>query len=135
MPTNFSIQIVNPANISGPKIEAIIPHNLILHCYKYNPVKHENFRAARFVLENPKRIFSGIREFNDGGWCFTGRPQKWHVKENVEVPFPDKYVFAVFLNSRFVIYEFRAERVAGDDEYCPVDWQNRFGALIWTSTS
>ena len=24
------------------------------------------------------------------------------------------------------------QRVAGDDEYCPVDWQNRFGALIWT---
>ena len=135
MPTNFSIQIIDPNIIGGPKIEAIIPHGLILNCYKFFPVKYENFRAAKFVLENPQRIFARIREYNDGGWCFTGRPKTWHIKENVEVPFPDKYIFAVFLNSKFVVYEFRAEKVADDDEFCPIDWRNRFGALIWTNTS
>jgi hypothetical protein len=135
MPTNFCIQIVNPDDIGGPKIEAIIPHSLILNCYKYSPTKYQNFYAAKFVLENPKRIFARIREFNEGGWCFTGRPKTWYIKENVEVPFPDGYVFAVYFNSRFVIYEFRAEYAAGDDSLCPRDWQNRYGALIWTNTS
>lgn len=135
MATNFSIQIINPENANGPKIEATIPHSLILNCYKFHPVQYENFRAVRFVLENPKRIFAGIREFNEGGWCFTGRPKSWYVKENVAVPFPSKYIFAVFLNSRFIIYEFRAEHIANDDEFCPIDWQNRFQALIWTNTS
>ena len=41
-----------------------------------------------------------IREFNDGGWCFTGRPKNWYIKENVEVPVPRHSMFSmIFLNS------------------------------------
>lgn len=135
MPKNFSIKIINPNEPNGQKIEAVIPHGLILNCYKFYPVKHENFRATQHVLDNPKRIFTGIREFNEGGWCFTGRPATWYIKENVQVPFPDKFVFAVYLNPRFIVYEFRAEYAASDDALCPLNWQNRYGALIWKNTS
>jgi hypothetical protein len=87
------------------------------------------------VLENTKRIFSGVRRFNDGGWCFTGRPEMWYIRENVRAPFQKEYVFAVYLNPALNVYEARAERVAKDDEYSPCDWQDRYFALIWKSIS
>jgi hypothetical protein len=135
MPTDFFINIVNPNDLGGAKIRAIIPYQLILNYYKYYPVRYENFRAVKYVLENPKRIFAGIREFNEGGWCFTGKPQTWHIRADVQAPFPSNLVFAVYLNSGYVIYESRAEIAADDDMLCPISWQNRYGALIWKSTS
>jgi hypothetical protein len=87
------------------------------------------------VLQNPKRIFSGVRIHNEGGWCFTGRPEKWHTKENVITPFPDNLIFAVYINSRLCLYECRAEFAATDDPLAPKDWKNRYRALIWKSIS
>jgi|DewCreStandDraft_4_1066084.scaffolds.fasta_scaffold121423_2 hypothetical protein len=127
--------IINPTDPKGEKVKAVLPHRLILMYYKYYPVRYENLRAAKFVLENPERIFNGVRQFNEGGWCFTGRPRIWHVKEDVTVPFPDDLVFAVYLNSRFVVYECRAERAATDDPNCPEDWQNRYSGLVWKNIS
>ena len=127
--------IINPSDPTGAKIDAMIPANLILNYFKFHPVRYENLVAAKYVLENPKRIFSGIRQFNEGGWCFTGKPKLWKVREDVTAAFPDNFVFAVYLNSRFVIYECRAEIADTNDSYCPEDWENRYGALIWKSTS
>jgi hypothetical protein len=135
MSKNYVQQIIDPKNPNGPKIEATIPASLILNYYKFHPVRYENLVAAKFVLENPKRIFSGIRQFNEGGWCFTGKPKSWKVKEQVTAAFPDKFVFAVYLNSRFVLYECRAEIADNNDDCCPEDWENRYGALVWKSTS
>jgi hypothetical protein len=135
MPNNFLIDIINPDNPSGAKETAIIPHWLILNYFKYAPVRYENLRAAKHVLENTKRIFAGVRRFNDGGWCFTGRPDMWYVKENVRVTFPKELVFAVYLNPRLYVYEARAEQVATDDEFSPCEWRDRYSALIWKSIS
>jgi hypothetical protein len=135
MSNDYFQPILNPADPKGEKIQAVLPYRLILRFYKFHPVRYENLRAARYVLENPERIFAGVRQFNEGGWCFTGRPKFWHVKETVAVPFPDDLVYAVYLNSRFVIYECRAERAARDDPSCPVDWQNRYTGLVWKNTS
>lgn len=134
MPQNFYIDIIDPDNPEGPKTQATIPHRLILQYYKYHPVRYENFRAAKFVLENPARIFAGVRQFNEGGWCFTGRPKQWYVKADAIVPFPDELVFAVYLNSRLFVYEARAEKSASDDPLCPEDWQDRYSALVWKNT-
>src|SRR5688572_11399593 len=100
MSKNYVQQIIDPNNPSGPKIDATIPSSLIINYYKYYPVRYENLVAAKFVLENPKRIFSGIRQFNEGGWCFTGKPKAWRIQELVTAAFPDNLVFAVYLNSR-----------------------------------
>jgi len=127
--------IINPVDVTGPRINAIIPCDLILRYYKMHPVRYENFRAAKTVMEEPVRIFSGVRQFNEGGWCFTGRPEIWHIREAVTAPFPDNLVFAVYLNPAFVVYECRAEKSADDDGDCPYDWQNRYTGLIWKRTS
>jgi len=134
-PKNYSIQVINPDDPDGLKIEAIIPHRLILHYYKYDPVRYENFRAVRHVLETPRRIFAGVRRFNEGGWCFTGKPTTWYVRPEVQVPFPNGLVFAVYLNPRFYVYEARAEKAADDDDCSPVDWRNRYTTLKWKSIS
>jgi len=75
MGSDYFTEIVNPTDLTGPRIQAIIPYRLILNYYKFLPVRYENLRVAKHVLENPMRIFSGVRQFNEGGWCFTGRPQ------------------------------------------------------------
>jgi hypothetical protein len=135
MPQNFLIKIVNPEDVTGPKINAVMSHRFYLHLYRFSPVKYENLVAAKYVLENPLRIFSGVRQFNEGGWCFTGRPKSWMIKEGVRAPFPDELVFAVYLNAAFNLYEARGELCAEDDESCPKDWQERYKALVWKSTS
>ncbi len=73
--------------------------------------------------------------FNQGGWCYTGRPAECYIREAVIVPFPKDRVFAVYLNPNLQVYECRAEYSAGDDPLCPVDWQERYRGLTWKSIS
>ena len=126
---------MNPVDPTGPKILATIPHSLILHIYKYHPTQYENFRAAKFVLENPRRIFNGVRSMNRGGWCFTGRPETWNITEKETSTFPDDLVFAVYLNDRYFVYEFRAEVSDRQDVDCPNGWKDRYAGKTWISTS
>ena len=135
LPQNYFLNIIDPHDPKGPTIQAEIPHSVYSRLYKYYPVRYENLRAAKYVLENPKRIFSGVRQFNEGGWCFTGKPRMWYIKEDVQAPFPNELVFAVYLNANFRLYEARAEPSDRDDPLCPDDWQNRYGGLIWKTTS
>jgi hypothetical protein len=132
---DYFIEIRNPDDPANLKVRATIPYRLIEAYYKYDIVRWLNFIAVKHVLENTERIFAGVRRFNDGGWCFTGKPGMWYIRETVQVPFPKGLVFAVYLNPRFFVYEARAERVAFDDEFSPIDWQNRYKTLIWKNTS
>ncbi|MDP2898073.1 MAG: hypothetical protein Q8Q12_16180 [bacterium] len=133
---DFEILTINPRDPQATKIPAIVPLGLIERYHKYRSVDFENLRAAKYVLENAQRIFSVLREFGDEErWCYTGRPERWYVAENVTAPFPDNLVFAVYLDSRIRIYQSRAERVAEDDPMSPVNWQSRYGGLVWKSTS
>ncbi len=134
MSKNFCLKIINPSDPTGEKVEAIFSPSFYLNVYKYSPLRYENLRVARYVLENPKRIFAGIREFNPGGWCFTGKPKEWYVSPESIGPFPDNLVFAVYLNSRYYVFEARAEPRSADDTFCPENWQDRYKALIWKST-
>ena len=131
----YSIEILNPNDPANLKATATIPHRLIEKYYTFDPVRFENLRAVKHVLENTKRIFAGIRRFNEGGWCFTGKPEMWYIREDVQAPFPRELVFAVYLNPRLCVYEARAERVAEDDEFSPIGWEDRYEALIWKTIS
>ena len=135
MTHSFNIFTIDPKNPRGGRIEVTIPGDLALRWYKYNPVKHENLRAVKAVLDNPKRIYTGIRAINEGGFCYVGRPDTWCVKEDLEVPFPENRVFAVYLNDRMYIYDFTAEYIDSEDPLSPKDWKNRFTGLLWRSTS
>jgi hypothetical protein len=131
---DITCKTINPNDPAGPPIEALFPYAYALRLYKTSPVDFENLRAAKHVLENPKRIFFGVRMFNQGGWCFTGCPVSWWIKERVEVPFPKDKVFAVYLNPNMRVYECRAEYADAVDPLCPVDWQKRYRGLTWKST-
>jgi hypothetical protein len=67
--------------------------------------------------------------------ALQGKPKTWKIREHDTAAFPDNLIFAVYLNSRFVIYECRAEIADKDDNDCPEDWENRYGALIWKNIS
>lgn len=135
MTHSFNIFTIDPRNPTGKRIEAVIPSDLSLKWYKYSPVKYENLRAVRAVLDDPKRIYTGIRVINEGGFCYVGRPETWYIKEDTEVPFPKNRVFAVYLNDRMCIYDFTAEYIDSEDPLSPRDWKNRFMGLLWQSTS
>src|SRR6266404_5522578 len=124
MGKDYCIQIINPEDPLGQPIEAIIPYRLYSKYYTFHPVQYENLRTAKYVLEHPLRIFSGVRVFNEGGWCFTGRLGSWYIRETVVAPFPGNLIYAVYLNPRHYVYECRSEHAAQDDKECPDDWQN-----------
>jgi len=132
---NFACKTIDPNNPTGSKVDVIFPGDYTLHLFKHSPVDYENLRAAKHVLENTDRIFFGVREFNEGGWCYTGRPDEWYIRERVVAPFPKDKVFAVYVNPNMRVYECRAEYVADDDALCPLNWQTRYRGLTWKSTS
>jgi len=131
---DFACKTIDPDNPDGPRIDAIFPGDLTLRYYKFSPVRYRNLIAAKFVLENPRRIFCGVREFNPAGWCYVSRPVTWYTHEEVTAPFPEDLVFAVYPNPNMRAYECRAEHTAQDDPLAPVDWQNRYRGLTWKST-
>ncbi len=64
----------------------------------------------------------------------SATPTEWYIRENCKAPFPASMVYAVYMNANMRVYECRAEHAARDDPKCPVDWQNRYGDLIWKNT-
>lgn len=80
MAHDYRCSTVNPNDPSGEPLVVVIPALLYLRAYKEDRVHYENLRAAKFVLDNVERIFSGVREFNEGGWCLTARPSEWHLR-------------------------------------------------------
>lgn len=136
MAGDFRCETIDPDDPDGPKTAVIFPAFLTMAYYKYHPVRYENLRAAKWVLEHPLRIFRGVREYNEPDWlCYVGKPREWYIKENTKEPFPEDKLFAVYVNSRKCVYECRGEIAAKDDSLCPDDWENRYGELIWKSTS
>jgi len=132
---DFACETIDPGDPTGAKAKAIFPGDYTTRLFKYSPVDYWNLIAAKHVLEHTERIFFGVRELNEGGWCYTGRPIEWYIKEGVVASFPDNMVFAVYLNPNMRVYECRAEYVADDDPHCPNDWQTRYRGLTWKSTS
>ncbi len=132
---NYTFKTLDPETPDGPLGEVTLYHSTYLHAYKYSPVEYENIVAAKEVLDHPERIFEGVRAFNDGGWCYTGRPSRWCIKEGVFVPFPDDLIFTVYINPGRAIYSWRAEKAAQNDKNSPDDWENRYQSLTWSRIS
>jgi len=104
------------------------PHSRV---YKYNSVKYENIRCVKEVLENPKRIFWGIREHSEGGWCYIGKPTKLYIKENVVIDFPKDKIFAVYIDDRFVVFDWILEYIDDKNKLNPKNWEKRYRSLVW----
>lgn len=112
-------------------ITALIPDELISIYFKTKLVKVYNLETAKHVLELPERIYHGVREYNEGGWCYVGRPEQYAIRPRVWVPLPDHLIFAVYLNPSYHVYEWRLEKVSDNDPLAPLDHENRYGELSW----
>lgn len=122
---------------TGQKIEIRIEYGFWDYLLKYQPVKFVNIETAFKVLNNPNRIFSGIKRpisTNADTLCFAGIPDTWYLREDLEVSFPDNLVYAVYLNSRKSIYDFRAEEADFEDRLIPKNWKLRYGGLLWKNS-
>lgn len=135
MSRDYSYETRDPENPAEDVVTVVLPGQFTLKLYKHDPVGYENLRCAKFVLDNVERIFRGLRRYNRGGWCYTGRPIRWHIRQGITAPFPDDLVFAVYINPRYRIFEIRAEVVADNDPMSPYDWSGRYEALVWKRTS
>lgn len=134
-PGNYYQEVIDPRNPLGPKIKVVIPHYIYNRAFKYNPVKYSNLMAAKEVLENPKRIFWGIREHNEGGWCYVGLPTKLCVRPDEWIDYPDDKVFAVYVNSEMIVFDWITEYLDDENDMSPRGWKERYRSLIWKSTS
>ena len=117
----------------GPEIEIRIEPKVYDRLRLYNPTDFMNLLTCREVILNPGKIFSDLkRPLSDSKdfLCVAGRPKTWYVTETKKAPFPSDLVFLVFLNDRHSIYEFRAEALDGTDEFCPENYDWRFGEEI-----
>ena len=135
MARNFQIKVINPYDPQGEQIDAIIPASLYVKWYKDSATDYWNLETAKEVLEHPHRIFERVRVYEQGGFCYVGKPVHWYIRPACRVPVLPKRVFAVYLNPNMRLYEARLEFAAEDDPYSPINWQDRYGALLWKSIS
>ena len=59
------------------------------------------------VLLDPVAIFGGIREHQGGGFCYAGKASQRWTNGGARCPPPPAMVFAVYLNARYEVYEWR----------------------------
>ncbi|HUU95939.1 MAG TPA: hypothetical protein VM487_09365 [Phycisphaerae bacterium] len=134
-PGYFEYRAIDPRDPGGPPVMVRFARDLITWYYENRSVDYENFRCVRHVLDHTERIFRGVRDYEEGElswWCYTGHPKEWCIKENVFAPFPGRsLVFAVYLNPKFELYTFRAERADPQQRACPINWRSRYGELLW----
>lgn len=138
MPQGFtSVPARDPNNPSDPDatIDALFPQALLDEYWKTKPVRVYNLRPAVEVLEAPERIYYGVRKYNEGGWCYVGRPKQFAKKPAVWVPLPQHLLFAVYMNPMYHVYLWRLEKTSTEDPWAPVDSETRYGGVSWQRNS
>ncbi len=110
-----------------------LPGDLIERFFRQSNTKVENLPLVAATLRQPDAVFEGIRERSTGGWCYTKtRPSdEWTIQDNISSTFPAHLLFAVYLNPRMHVYEWRAERAVRPGSAYPEDWEARFLRCIW----
>ncbi len=86
------------------------------------------------VLESPRAIFGGVREHQEGGYCYCGKPPNSWTNKAVCCPPPPGKIFVVYVNPQDVVYEWRWEGCDPKENSLPVDWfrSKRFSeGMIW----
>lgn len=132
----FTYKTLDPLDpSSGNTTEVRIADDYVERLNKYRPVDWYNLKALAEVLDAPNRIYYGIRELTDGGWCYVGRPKEWTVRDKVTATFPDFLVFVVYLTDDFRVYSHRAEPADPGDILSPKNWEERYRKLIWKKNS
>ena len=128
----YSHPTIDPLDpCSGNTTKVKFHRGFLDHLSKDKPVDFFNLKTATRVLDAPNRISYGLRQLNEGGWCYVGKPNEWWLREAVIVPFPPNMVFAIYLSDDLIVYNFRAEYTDPIDELSPLNWAERYERLIW----
>lgn len=135
MANDYQLQVVDPNRPPTSMVMAIIPADVCLRAYKANEVKYQNLRAAKFVLQNPLLIFEGVREHQEGGWCYIARPAEFFIRPTIVVPLPAELVFAAYLNPARRLYEWRLEPAESPGSAYPSGHKSRYKRESWKNTS
>ena len=133
----YECETIDPRRRDGSRTTVRLSIQLARKYLKLISVDYMNLGlCAKEVLDDPQRIFEGVRGYEEGGWCYTGRPSEIYVTEGVTAPFQERFVYAVYVSPSLEIYWWCPEKCDPQDPLCPLDWQNRYdGGLIWTNTS
>ena len=132
----FCCQTIDPTAPTGGMWQVFLPTSVVDELFKRLGNDFWNLLlCAKPVLDNPKRIFEGVRDYEEGGWCYVGIPDEISPAEKVKAPFPPGFVYAVYVNPEREVYWWCLEKSAKDDPLCPEDWQERYGSLKWSRTS
>jgi hypothetical protein len=91
---------------------------------------HEMNLLIPTTLRSPNSLWKGVREpdpgEDHGGYCFSKPFPNKINGEGQSCPNPDGYVFCVYVNAEFVIYEFRWDEPDAADNRLPNGWSTRF---------
>ena len=122
----------DPEDPAGGKIVDItFPGVLLTRWFAEAQVRVWNVKPAQSVLLDPDAVFAGVRTYNQGGWCYVGRPAMHFVRPNIEVSLPPGHVFAVYVNPARLAYQWRLEVADPEDSRLPVDWTSRYDDILW----
>jgi len=128
----FQYEVLDPHNPAGPPAIVTIPCDLVRRWYKYSYVDYQNLAGPGVeVLDKPLAIFGGVRAYEQGGYCYLGKPAQWYIRRDCLVSFPANRIFGVYVNPNFWLYDVQAEKLERDDPFRPVNWRNRYEVLLW----
>jgi hypothetical protein len=83
------------------------------------------------VLAHPDAIFEGIRDHQEGGTCYTGRPSCAYTNSGSKIPPVPGKVYCVYLNPRGHYFVSRWEIADPDVPGLPLGYQGRYRIKVW----
>lgn len=126
-----------PVDIAAPTnpddtVTAYVDETLLSELEE-KPQRTQNIRTAIDVLKNPLLVAETFRHEKKSGYCYTGLPKYYYYSRDVRAPIPEGKVFAVFLDTRYHMFEWRLERCDPTDRFLPMISvaDIRFGETLW----
>lgn len=123
--------VVNPSG-SGATVDVKVVPAEMDHLFRRVPRKAWEVLTAEAVLKAPTAIYRDLRlDSAFGGWCYVGRPERVRVDADRTIIFPDRSVYAAFLNKDLVLFDWGIQPCDPNNEDCIENHEKRFGELAW----
>jgi hypothetical protein len=129
----YDVEALNPHGQTAATWTVLVPVSLVRHWLKESEVDFQNLKhLVPAILRAPVAVFEGVRDYEEGGYCYLGKPTDWYVKPRCLVPFPKDRIFAVYVNPMRRLYDIQAEKTEPGSMYRPEGWKERYEALLWS---
>ncbi len=85
------------------------------------------------VLAKPRAVFSGVRDYEQGGYCYCGLPTAAYTNGGSKVPPRPGMIYCVYVDPRDWVYEWGWEVPDEIEVSLPEDYDapERFERMIW----